>query len=601
MDEQLLKKIALGYFSLKTMLLTIGLVLYITDSLYVLNSLQYVSFLFGDVRLLQISLLIPVLLILMSFLVSYFIYKETGIGRVLAIVVLIFDLFSFPVGTILSLAFIVYFLSEYHTMGSISEKHSTYRAIGVFLIAFSFTSTAMVMGVFDEYFAPQAISPQAKIQTFEPSTGEVEVIIELRPATGTAAVQMQSVTIQSIQALGGEITDSMITVSNSLLTTIDAENLLTLAADPNILSITENKQVWFAPQSTQKGYTRLLDDSYQYIDIQALWDAGLTGENVVVAIVDTGINSNLPIFKRNGENIVIDEFSITGNEYVLWHGTAVASCIASQDQSRKGIAPGVDLLNVNVFQTNGGAYTWDIAKGWDWVAKWQLSHQDTFVICCNSLGAHPLAVGCGGWISPSILDRNANNMVIRNNIPMVVAAGNYNSFYPQSPLKVNSPGQARYVLTVGAINDKLNIADFSCRGGTEDNQPKPDVVAPGVNIRMFNSDGLPISASGTSFATPLVAGVVALLAQDHGDYSSLQVQDAIKDGADDLGSLGYDTTYGYGIVNAEDALAIINGQKPEKIYTNVDVGDISIPLGILPILGIIGLIVVFSPEIKKRK
>jgi subtilisin family serine protease len=337
----------------------------------------------------------------------------------------------------------------------------------------------------------------------------------------------------------------------------------------------------------------LLDNSYKLLNVEPLWRDGLDGSGVVVAVVDTGINSKIPAMQRNGKTIVIDSLQLYG-EYVMWHGTAVASCIASQDAERKGVAPGVNLLNVEVFQPNGGASYWDILKGWDWVAEWKAKHPNMYVICCNSLGSHPLACKSGGWASPSILDEAANEMVIFHDIPMIVAAGNKASFGPFSTLKyalmINSPGQAQHVLTVGAVDDNLQLAPFSCRGGTMDGKPKPDVVAPGARINMFDDRGQKITKDGTSFATPLVAGCAALIAQEHQEYSAKQIQDCFKSSAMDLGVHGYNKEYGHGMVDAEVALAVINGQQPEETYTPI--------FGIIIVIGVIAL---FIPELKKAK
>jgi serine protease AprX len=155
---------------------------------------------------------------------------------------------------------------------------------------------------------------------------------------------------------------------------------------------------------------------------------------------------------------------------------------------------------------------------------------------------------------------------------------------------INSPGQAQHVLTVGAVDDNLQLAPFSCRGGTIDGKPKPDVVAPGARINMFDDRGQKITKDGTSFATPLVAGCAALIAQEHQEYSAKQIQDCFKSGAEDLGVHGYNTDYGHGMVDAEVALAVINGQKPEESYTPI--------FGIIIVIGVIAL---FIPELKKAK
>jgi serine protease AprX len=470
------------------------------------------------------------------------------------------------------------------------EKNK-YRLIGIALIILGLIVLAISTGTIK---MPGATTVSVMDASLMNATGIVEVIIELQTPPGTmATVQSQDVFIQDVQALNGAVTDTVIYVDNAIKVTIDAQQLDELASNPNVKSITRNRELWFAPQSvdTMNGIS-LTDNRYSILDVLPLWEQGLTGNGVVVAVVDTGINSDLDIFMRDGKSIVIDSLQLYG-EYVMWHGTAVASCIASQDTVIKGIAPGVNLLNVEVFKPDGGAWTWDIIKGWDWVAKWKTNHPETYVICCNSLGASPIGL-TGGWKAPGDLDRPANKMVLTYNIPMIVAAGNG---HPEAPstMKINCPGQAQYVLTVGATDFDNRISYFSCRGGTIDGNPKPDVVAPGVNIRMFNDKGSEITASGTSFSTPLTAGVAALLAEQHKNYTAWQLENSIKNGANRniLPTAQYDTTYGYGLVDAQ-AATVINPSVPSPT------GEIS-NVYLLVIIVIIGAVLVLYPTIKKRK
>jgi serine protease AprX len=300
----------------------------------------------------------------------------------------------------------------------------------------------------------------------------------------------------------------------------------------------------------------------------------LTGKGVVVAIVDTGINGNIDPLIRGGKSVVIDSFELYG-DYTHYHGTACASCIVSQDSIRKGIASGVDILDVGVFQSDGGATNWDILQGWNWVARWKQDHGKT-VICSNSFGST--------MMDPS-MDKAANNMVTLYDIPMIVAAGNDG---PQ-PYTIGSPGSAKNVLTVGAINDLYEIADFSSRGPTKNGNDKPDVCAPGVNINMYDDDGSTITRSGTSFATPITAGAVALIAEEHPMHSAEQLQVSLEHGADDRGAVGYDHSYGHGVVNLENSLAWINGEAPAEAYSYMFL--------ILPLLG---LGIITYPEWGKR-
>jgi subtilisin family serine protease len=592
MKTEQFKKITTEYFLIKAVLGAIGLLLFFTDNISYIRVVPYISFYFGDASLFKITMLLPLLLVGLSFLVYYGFKKDQEYARLLAIPTLIVDLFSFPLGTILSIVFIGFLVSPYGKYQSIPKGNIGYRGIGAAIIIFSIVGMLFTTGAISNIastISPMSMDPEAKILSEEPLTGQVQVIIDLDlPTASSFAIQSQDVFIQDVQLMGGDIVDRMFTLDNSILTTIDADKLAELAANPTVKAIIPNTDVWFVPQETTTVLdVGTLDNRYAQLNVEPLWAQGLTGKGVVVAIVDTGINSRLPIFQRDGKSIVIDSLQLNG-EYVMWHGTAVASCVASQDDVRKGIAYGASLLNVEVFKANGGADIWSIKKGWDWVAQWKIAHRDTPVICVNSLGANP-------YLSPGavILNGYAEKLVTSYNIPMIVAAGNG---YATSPvtLHINCPGESKNVLTVGAVDFTGALAGFSCRGVTKDGTKKPDVVAPGVDIPMFDEHGNPKTASGTSFATPLTAGVVALVLQAHPDYSAIQVQDAVKDGAD--GSViphgeKYNTNYGYGLVDAQATLDVIITAKPAQTYDTM----------IFIIFPLIGAVIFFIPELKKRK
>ncbi len=286
----------------------------------------------------------------------------------------------------------------------------------------------------------------------------------------------------------------------------------------------------------------VLNDSAGQIEADDVWALGYTGSGVNVSVIDTGVNSSHPAFAGK---IVLEKDFTTENftTDVCGHGTAVSSIVVSVNDTFKGIAHGASLFNAKAGQVVSpgqcGFSSYDVINAIDWsVAN----------------GAKVISMSIGGPVancSESIIANYVNESALRDDIPIIVAAGNYG---PGSN-SISSPGCAENAITIGAVDDNNQIASFSSRGPVVETitRPKPDLVAPGVDIMTANYD-LPTFSirSGTSMATPHVTGVVALMFQVNPYLNMTQVKDVLKNTATNL---GYDeNTQGAGMVNASKAV-----------------------------------------------
>ncbi|MFF3781324.1 S8 family serine peptidase [Streptomyces sp. NPDC001933] len=265
-----------------------------------------------------------------------------------------------------------------------------------------------------------------------------------------------------------------------------------------------------------------LERSTAQIGAPEAWQAGYDGKGATVAVLDTGVDATHPdLAGKLGEvrNFTDGPTANDGHG----HGTHVASTIAGSGAasggSRKGVAPGAKLLIGKVLDDKGtGSYSAMIG-GMDWAAR---SGAD---IVNMSLGGSPTD-------GTDVLSQVLNGLSEETGTLFVVAAGNTGADYT-----VGSPGAAEKALTVGAVDRNDKLAPFSSRGPrVGDNGAKPDLTAPGVGIAAARaagtSMGSPVdaaytAASGTSMATPHVAGAAAILAGRHPDWSAQQLKDAL--------------------------------------------------------------------------
>lgn len=258
----------------------------------------------------------------------------------------------------------------------------------------------------------------------------------------------------------------------------------------------------------------------------AAWERGLDGRGVKVAVLDTGVDSGHPALAGK----VGAEADFTGSTSAAddnGHGTHVSSLIAGSgagsDGARRGIAPEVDLISGKVLAGDGfGQESWVIA-GMEWAAA---QHADVVNLSLSSPPAD------GDDLVSEALDR----LSATTGTLFVAAAGNRGNL-GANPYTIGSPGVAASALTVGAVDAAGKQAIFSSEGPTRGTyRLKPDLSAPGVNLlgaRAGARDGnLYVAMSGTSQATPLVAGAAALMLQQHPDHTWKQLKADLTTRAD---------------------------------------------------------------------
>jgi len=282
-----------------------------------------------------------------------------------------------------------------------------------------------------------------------------------------------------------------------------------------------------------------LDESVSQIGADHVRDElGFTGEGVVVGIVDTGIDYMHPAL---GEGFgpgfrVIGGYDFENDDADpvddMFHGTHVAGIVGANSDSLIGVAPGVHFIAAKVLDENGSGLISTVLAGIDFCLDpdGNQATDDAVDIINMSFGVYVFA----GFENP--MDIAINN-ASEAGILCVVAAGNSGKedIFGSGFETISSPGTAEKALTVGACDSLFTLARFSSKGPDPLHfRIKPEVVAPGVGICSSLPDGETARYSGTSMATPHVAGVAALLKEQHPDWMPEQLKWAIVNSANPL-------------------------------------------------------------------
>lgn len=301
-----------------------------------------------------------------------------------------------------------------------------------------------------------------------------------------------------------------------------------LAKNDQVISIEKDQKVQISVVSSKEkksvqAMAQTRDWGMDKIKATLAWSAGYTGKGVKVAVIDSGVGPHDDVIVSGGISFVPYTTSYSDDN---GHGTHVAGIISAENNSFGvvGVAPDASIYAVKVLDSLGSGYVSDIIKGLDWAITNKMD------IVNMSLGFY--------YDSPS-LDAAINNAVSKG-ILVVAAAGNSGN-YTGFPFTVSYPAKYENVIAVAALDRYYLRADFSSPG------PEVDVAAPGADIYSTYLNNSYTTLSGTSMASPYIAGELSLLKQKYPTETVQGIRNRLTSLAFDLGNLGIDPYYGSGL------------------------------------------------------
>ncbi|WP_199872897.1 S8 family peptidase [Inediibacterium massiliense] len=295
-------------------------------------------------------------------------------------------------------------------------------------------------------------------------------------------------------------------------------------------------------------------------------DLGYTGKGVGIAILDTGVYPHDDLVKPTNRIIGFKDF-VNNRNYPYdddGHGTHVAGIAAGSGYANEkytGIAPEANIIGIKVLDETGSGSTSDILAG----VQWTIDNKDKYNI-------KVLNMSLGSPADKSYQQdplAKAAAAAVNSGLTVITAAGNSGP----NPSSITSPGNSPSVITVGAADDNKTtsyeddfVADFSSRGPAIGGVSKPDLVAPGVDIMSLSNKGHSsyVTHSGTSMASPMVAGTAALMYEKDPNLSPSQVKQKLLGTAVNIGDTRY--AEGAGILNIRAALDIHSDEAVNPNY-----------------------------------
>lgn len=417
-------------------------------------------------------------------------------------------------------------------------------------------------------------------------------------------VQVQrSMPVRSFVGSGtATVAQRELTSINGFTAWLTVEELKSLLADPNVMWIAPDRETRVSGFVNKPGFVHVTTGADQVVipkNFKGKFE-GITGNDVYIAVLDSGVK------KKHGDLDVKKTEDFTGlgdkDKDLYGHGTHVSGLAngsgkrASEHKYAKyhaGIAPGAKTINLKVLDKNGAGYVSDVIAAIDWLLekdddKLRVINLSLGVPPMSSYKTDPLAVACATAVQAGIV--------------VVAAAGNFGDFEGQAIYGgIMSPAYSPYVIAVGAadtngtpIRSDDTVADFSSKGPTLfDGLPKPDLVAPGTDLKApVSLDGNIYTdhpetgvnpcveidpneenydkcddwnieyevLSGTSMSAPIVAGTVALMLEVNPTLTPNAVKAILMATAQNIPNEPY-VAQGAGLLNVEGAVRLAGSIK----------------------------------------
>lgn len=304
------------------------------------------------------------------------------------------------------------------------------------------------------------------------------------------------------------------------------------------------------------------DEQLQLFNLTPLHEAGYRGQGILMTVCDGAFHhaDTLGCFRQEQELGHYDFTTDTDDFYgpTGGHGTLCLSTISAQTELYQGAAPGAAY------------YLMRTEENYDESPK-EMDNLVAALEKADSLGVNVFSVSLGyaafdnpEWnLTQSSMDGTSTRVsraaliAARKGMLVVVAAGNEGE---KEWHTISAPGDADSILTVGAVDMQGMIAGFSSYGPSADGRVKPEVCAVGRKCKLINANGELIESNGTSFATPLMAGLAACLWSALPDENAMQIRERIIRSANRYSQPDYGQ-YGYGIPDAWKAYTDVQSTK----------------------------------------
>lgn len=303
----------------------------------------------------------------------------------------------------------------------------------------------------------------------------------------------------------------------------------------------------------------------QKISAPDAWDLEQGSQDVLVVVIDTGVSYTHPDLASN--------FIVGGYDWVNddddpmddhGHGTHCAGIIAASINNGNGIAglAQVKIMAEKFLGSTGSGSSWDAAQA--------ITHS---IDVGKTISNRIILSNSWGSSGNSTAVKEAMNYAYQNNALIVAAAGNDASSAPFYPAAYQE------VISVSATDSNDNLASFSNYGSTI------ELSAPGVSIYSTHLNNGYKTLSGTSMAAPHVSGVAALVWSQHPSYNRDLIRIVLQNKVNDLGGNGWDQYYGYGRINAYNA---VQGSPPHDIkVTTIQTTPLIFPNNLVKIVSLI--------------